>query len=86
MVIYPTRMRLTSYLKINDNQIISKYRCFKNLQVDWTEVLFTDDMEHLIKLLSEGQISIQTDNDLDTDPTERHQIDFIQVSRSPYGF
>ena len=34
------------------------------LQEDWTGVIIMEDMEHVIKLPSKGQISLWTDNDL----------------------
>ena len=76
-------MRLTGYLNINNIWIIPTPRCSRCLQGDWTGVLLTDDKEHAIKLLSKGEISIWTDNDLKhIDHREPHQIgDSIQGSR-----
>ena len=48
---------------------------FRYLQVDWTGVMLTDDMEHVTKQPSKGPISIWTDDDLKhIDPREPYQI------------
>ena len=44
------------------------------MEVVWSEVRLTDDMEHIILLPSKGNISIWTDRELKfIDPCEAHQ-------------
>ena len=70
---YPTRLRPTGYLSINYIQIFMKM--FQIPASRLARILITDDMEHVIKMPSEGHISVWTDNDLKyIDPGEPHQI------------
>ena len=73
--VYPTRLLLTGLFNTADIQIIARYRCLKYLQVMWSGILLTHDMEHVILLASRGYISVWTNNDLKCiDPKD---IDFL---------
>ena len=75
-------MKLTGYLYIIDIQVIYMCTCFKHLQVGLMGGLLLDDMEHVIRLPSKGQINVWRDNDLiPIDPREPHQIQIL----SHYG-
>ena len=53
MAVYPTRLRPTGYLNINEMQILPTWRSLTYLQEDWTRDMLTDDMTNVIKLPSE---------------------------------
>ena len=45
-------------------QILATYGCAGYLKIEWSGVLLTDDMGHIIPLPLRGYISVWTDNDL----------------------
>ena len=58
VVIYPARLQCTGRLNMTDIQIISTCECLKYLQVNWSGLLLTDDMEHVISRLSKECVSV----------------------------
>ena len=56
-----TKLWLTVNLNTIDIDIISSCKCSKYLQEDWTKVPHTDNIEHVLKLPSEGEIWIRTE-------------------------
>ena len=68
--------------------------CFRCLQVDLIEVIFTDAMEHVLTPPSRGQISVRTGNNLKhIDSRDPHQVlvpsraldDIIDVKQNVEG-
>ena len=55
LVAYPRRLRLTGYLNISNIQIIPAFGCSRHLQVDWTGVMFSNNMEHVINSLQKDR-------------------------------
>ena len=51
-------------LNTTDIQITSTCRCFKYLQANWSGVLLTDDIKHIIALPFKGYVLVEKDNDL----------------------
>ena len=89
--IYSTRLKLTGQLDI---QIFPANWCFRQLQVNWTGVIVTDDMKHVITLPSIGQVSVWTHKGLKhINPMGPHQIqslsdvlyDIIDLEQSTEG-
>ena len=75
---YPKRLRLTGYLNINNIQIVPKCGCSKYLKVDWMRVTLTNDMKHVIRLPSRGQIMLWTVHHLTViDSREMYQIQVL---------
>ena len=85
--LYLIRLYLIGHLNTADIQILVTRRCFRYLQVSWSRVTLTDDMEHVSPLSFKGHVSAWTESDLKfIDPQDTHQEHVIQGSKSSYGF
>ena len=72
------KLKLKEYVKTTYIHILTTCTCLRYLQVDWSEILLTDDMNHVIHLPSKVHISVWTDNALKCiDHWNSHQIHIL---------
>ena len=62
VAIHPSQLRIMGYLRAYDMNII-KLCCYRQLQIDWQNIILCDLDRNIIKLPALGKISLWSTND-----------------------
>ena len=65
VAVYPSQLWISGYPCTHDMNII-KLCCFRQLQIDWQNIMLIDLNRNVVKLPALGKISIWATNDLET--------------------